>query len=363
MSVRLGKARPAQISGVASQSFACPKCSAPVEADDTFCPNCGAVLAPKGEPETSEPASVGFRCEQCGAEVRCEPDSRSTTCPFCAAPYVVEFDPKASGRQNPEFVIGFGITPERAEQIYRQWIGASSAIRPGDLSQVAQAGKLRGIYLPFWSFTMKAQSRWSSQIGEHWYRTETYTTTNAEGKTVTMTRQVQETEWWPLQGGHHAYHSFYLVSGSKGLPQQVSSWIEPFQLLALKRYAPRYLAGWLSEEYSVAKEAALVLSKDEFLRRERAQITAFLPGDTYATLEVETDFSKINSDLILLPIYLRSYLYHGKLYRTLVNGQTGKIDGEKPLSAGRIALIVGLVALLALLFVLLFGLLNGGLSR
>jgi hypothetical protein len=336
----------------APQATPCPKCSAPFEPDDAFCPACGAPNEHRPAEVAAAPAH-GFRCENCGAEVRCDPDARSTTCPFCAAPYVVEYDPAVSGRQDPEFVIGFAIPAEKAEAIYRDWLGAGSFFRPGDLAREARAEGLRGIYLPFWSFSMKADSRWSANIGEHWYRTETYTTTDANGKTTTHTRQVQETEWYPLEGGHHAYYSFYLVSGSKGLPQAVSEWVQPFQLLALKRYAPRYLAGWLSEEYSIAREEALPRCQEEFRNRELAAIAAFLPGDTHSGLEVETAFSKVNSDLILLPIYLRSYRYRGKLYRTLINGQTGKVSGEKPVSAARvvafIALIVGIILLIVLL--------------
>ncbi|HWE40797.1 MAG TPA: zinc ribbon domain-containing protein [Isosphaeraceae bacterium] len=353
-------ARPSPPAPIAAR---CPRCSGPVDADDAFCPSCGNPLQSAAGPELAKGApspSAGFRCESCGAEVRCEPGSRSTTCPFCAAPYVVDFDPAASGRQEPEFVLGFAIPADRAEKIYREWLATNGLFRPSDLRQRAEAENLRGIYLPFWSFSARADSRWSAEVGEYWYRTETYTTTDAQGKTVTQTRQVQETEWWGLDGGHHAYHSFYLVSGSKGLPQAVSEWIQPFQLLALKRYAPHYLAGWLSEEYSVAKDQALDLSRAEFHRREAAAIAAFLPGDTHRGLRVETTFSKVNSDLILLPIYLRSYRYKGKLYRILINGQTGLIAGEKPISAARVAIAV---VLALLLIAILVGLIVWGAQR
>jgi hypothetical protein len=257
-------------------------------------------------------------------------------------------------------VIGFAVPPEKAEETYRQWIGAGGLFRPGDLRLAAQAEGLRGIYLPFWSFSVKAESTWSAQIGEHWYRTETYTETDEKGNVVTKTRQVQETEWWPLQGGHHAYYSFYLVSGSKGLPQNVSEWIQPFQLLALKRYSPKYLPGWLSEEYSIERDAAYELSEKEFRRRELAAVSAFLPGDTHGHVHLDTVFSNVNSDLILLPIYLRSYRYKGKLYRTLINGQTGKISGERPVSDWRILAAVAAVVLIVLIVYLLITLFGGG---
>jgi hypothetical protein len=58
---------------------------------------------------------------------------------------------------------------------------------------------------------------------------------------------------------------------------------------------------------------------------------------------------------------LLSYKYGDKLYRFMINGQTGKISGDKPVSHKRIAaavgggiaaalLVIGLIALLVGLF-------------
>src|SRR4029079_7379810 len=217
------------------------------------------------------------------------------------------------------------------------------------LATASVADKMKGIYLPFWAFTMFAQSQWQAQIGEHWYRTETYTETDSKGNTVTKTRQVQETEWWPLTGRHHRFYSGYLVSGSKGLPQKESLRIQPFQLPALKRYEPYFLAGWLAEEYSVTRDEALAICQSEFQRQEQANVVKFMPGDTHSGLKVQTEFGQVSSDLCLLPIYILSYRYRDKIYRYLLNGQTGKMDGDKPLSATRIALFVMALLLAGLL--------------
>jgi hypothetical protein len=63
---------------------------------------------------------------------------------------------------------------------------------------------------------------------------------------------------------------------------------------------------------------------------------------------VQCDFSDINSDLILLPVYLLSYRYGEKVYRFLCNGQTGKVTGDKPLSSMRIGFAVALGVLVAI---------------
>jgi len=324
----------------------CEACGCPIEADDKFCPACGLAQAVERAvtPESQQTNQKHFRCDNCGSEVATDPNQRSYVCPFCDSTYVIEVQQRTN-RQRPEFVLGFGVTREQAREKFREWIAENSWFRPGDLRMAVLADKQQGVYLPFWSFSMLAESRWSATIGEYWYRTETYTTRDAKGNTVTRTRQVRETEWWPLSGNHHDYHAGYLVSGSKGLPQQQAERIKPFNLPALKRFEAYYLAGWLSEEYSVERDVALQLCQQEFYNRERNNVAAFLPGDTHRGLEVSTRFSSINSDLCLLPVYVLSYRYRDKVFRFLVNGQTGKCVGDKPLSWRRISLLIVTIVL------------------
>jgi hypothetical protein len=333
----------------------CIACGCPVEPQDTFCPACGMAHetpAPAVPVEVVEDVKKYFRCQSCGSEVKKDPDQRSYICPFCDSTYVVEFSPTEWGRQPPEFVIGFAVTPEEALEKFRGWIRSNSWFRPGDLAVAHVTDKLKGVYLPFWSFSMLAESAWTSSVGQHWYRTETYTTTDAKGNSVTKTRTVTETEWWPLSGRHHRYYSGYLVSGSKGLSQRDALRILPYNLPALRRYEPYFLAGWLCEEYSVSREEALAICQQEFYRREQANIGAHQPGDTYRNLSVQTTFRDINSDLCLLPVYILNFKYKEKLFRFLVNGQTGRVSGEKPLSWRRIWAIVAIVLLAIVLIVL-----------
>lgn len=356
---------------LAPQGRPCEACGSPVEALDKFCPACGTPNpayvpgeAPVvdaqvvGDQQASPPAQKHFQCQTCGAEVATDPEQLSYTCPFCDSNYVQEIHPDLSGRQLPEFIIGFAVTPEQALEKFKLWLRANSWFRPGDLVVNSVADKLKGVYLPFWSFSMLAQSGWTAQIGEHWYRTETYTTTDSKGNTTTHTRQVQETEWWPLSGHHHKYYSGYLVSGSKGLPQREAERIKPFNLPALKRYEPYFLAGWFSEQYSVDRATALERCQQVFHQWEQGNVASHLPGDTHKGLTVRTNFSEINSDLCQLPVYLLAYQYRGKLYRFLLNGQTGKADGDKPLSWQRIGIAVGVGLFLLLIIVLIFLFLN-----
>jgi hypothetical protein len=368
---------------LASPTLPCGACGAPRPIGSRFCVACGipfetpnefataarhtsdatyreasSTFAETGQTIETVGTACTFRCESCGSEVDVVKDERSLRCPFCDSIYVVELPLEQRTSQTPEFIIGFEITRERAQELFFEWIGKNSFFRPGDLTRKALTDKQHGVYIPFWHFSMKAISQWSAQIGEYWYRTETYTVKDSDGKTKTMTRTVQETEWWPLSGIYRKYYSGYMVSASKGLPQNEALAIQPYRLTTMVRYRPMYLAGWMSEEYSIDQQTAQQMTQEEFRRRELAAIGQFLPGDTQSGLRVQTELDVGGSDLILLPVHVLSYRYHDRVFRFLVNGQTGKVYGEKPWSKARITAVVLAVAMLILIAIGLIIVLN-----
>lgn len=332
------------------EEHSCPECGSPVDANAHFCPACGNGLDDRG-PANQEPEPDDrkhWRCDNCGSEITSQGSDRTLHCPFCESDYVAEIDPKASGRQRPEFIIGFAIAREEAAARVTQWLKTTAWYQPKDLINARVVEQLKGVYVPFWSFSTLANSVWTASIGEYWYRTETYTV-RVNGKTQTRTRRVRHTEWWPLSGRHHQYYSGYLVSGSHGLTQQEADSLCPFNLPALQRYQPYFLAGWFAEEYSVDRTTAMNRSLQQFTQWEKGNVHAFMPGDTVSQLSVQTSFSQTQSDLCLLPIYTMTYVYRQQRFRVLVNGQTGKIIGQKPIWRERITWVVAWVIGLLLL--------------
>jgi hypothetical protein len=50
---------------------------------------------------------------------------------------------------------------------------------------------------------------------------------------------------------------------------------------------------------------------------------------------------------------MASFQYQGKPYRCVVNGQTGKIGGEAPVAGSRVALVLGIIAVVIAVIVLI----------
>jgi hypothetical protein len=332
--------------------ISCPKCSRRARAGQPFCELCGEKLLAAAGPAAATGGRT-HRCEECGATVVVPENERTVTCAFCGTPYVASGE-ASPGRMAPEFVLPFGFGKREAEAAFKKWMHDSGWYRPGDLVFQGKLDALRGVYIPFWSFSMRSESEWSARIGEHWYETvvETYTdTVNGKPVTRTRTRQVQHTEWYPLAGRFHQFHSHYLVSASKGLPQDFADRIVPFPVSEMTRYAPHFLSGWLCEEYSMERDEAAKVSADRFREQERRDVAAFLPGDCHDSLSVSTDLLDVTEDLILLPIWVFAYSYAGKKYRYVLNGATGKAHGEKPVSVARIVLLIVAILLVILLAV------------
>ena len=50
---------------------------------------------------------------------------------------------------------------------------------------------------------------------------------------------------------------------------------------------------------------------------------------------------------ILLPVWISAYRYHQRVFRFLVNARTGEVQGERPWSAIKIAMLVIAIVLAA----------------
>lgn len=332
----------------------CASCGSPAEAGASWCTACGAALAPAAAPPRAAAAEVltaGFQCTSCSATVQCEPGRRALACAFCGSTYVVELPGASLAHLVPEFVLPFRLDQARAAACFSGWCG-QGFFTPGDVRALAAMDRLQGVFLPFWTFSMRAESTWQADIGEHWQ--QEIARKDSKGKSSRHT--VQRTEWHPLSGRHHSFHFHHLVSGSSGLPQAEAQAVLPFDLTAMQRYRPELLAGWLAEPFSVTPEAALAACQEAFTALEGERIKAFLPGDTHKGLEWTTTFDQVSEDLLLLPFWLGAYRYRGKVYRFVMNGQTGKATGTRPRSRAKVlAVVLGglLLILLALLIALL----------
>ncbi len=285
----------------------------------------------------SDPA---VHCNSCGAEFRLGGTASAGSCPFCGSNVVVPV--KAEEIIPPGAVLPFVLDTRRAKEAFAKWIG-SRFWAPNDLKKYALAeGGMRGIYVPYWTYDSQTTTHYTGQRGEYYYVTESYTDSNGNRQT----RSVRKTRWYPAAGTVYVGFDDVQVLASTHLPHQFAQKLE-YQLGSLRSYESQYLSGFQALRYDVPLDKGFLTAQTLMQPRIDMAIRADIGGDTQMITTKDTDYDQVTFKHVLLPVYAGSYRYRKRSWSFLVNGQTGQIQGESPISPWKVALAV----LLALIVV------------
>ncbi len=276
-------------------------------------------------------------CKSCGAESVYDELALASECPYCGSNQVME--EKGETTMAPGGVVPFAITAREAAGRFSSWI-RRKLFCPGAAKESARPGAFKGVYLPYWTFDADTESDYEAEYGID-------RRVRVKGETRT------ETVWYPASGTYREKIDDALVLGSSRYDDGLLRRVEPFRTSDNLAYRPEYVAGFIAERYSVGLKPAWEKAKQliegklesgiqDRLMRERS-------ADHVRIRRVRTKYSHITFKYLLLPVWLSTYRYEGKVYHFMVNGQSGKAGGEVPVSPVRIAVAVLLVADLFLL--------------
>jgi hypothetical protein len=216
---------------------------------------------------------------------------------------------------------------------------------------MARVQDLGGVYVPFWTYDAHVDSSWTAEAGFYYYVTEEYEVVE-NGETVTRTREIRHTRWESAWGDRSDDYDDVLVCASVGLPQDLAESLRSFDTAALVPYTPGFLAGWLAEEYAVDVREGFSHAQQKIDAEQESRCGTDVPGDTHRSLQVNSTYSNLTFKHVLLPIWIAAYRYRGEIYRFLVNGQTGEVQGKAPYSWIKITLAV--LSAIALFLVIYF---------
>ncbi len=287
-----------------------------------------------------------IRCNTCGAQTTLEKNVVSESCPFCGSILIV----KSTEIQNvikPWSVLPFKIDAKKAFNQFQTWL-RKLWFAPNDLKKYAtQQEKLKGLYIPYWTFDSKTTTKYTGMRGDNYTTTETYTTTE-NGKPVTRTRTVVRTRWTPVSGTVYINFDDILVLASKSLPQKYTDKLEPWNLSDLLPFDEKFLSGFRTETYQIDVKEGFEIGKEKMNNFIREAIRQDIGGDHQQILTMNVQHSDTTFKHILLPIWISAYRYKNKVYRFMVNGQTGEVQGERPWSWVKITLTI-------IVFLIIFG--------
>lgn len=310
----------------------CEKCREHLDEGDLYCPSCGHE-APGHEHEPAGRLQVRrFECTGCGATLTWELEVQGLRCAFCGQQTLEERE--TVRLPPPRLIVPFQIDQTQAGTIFRASVGRG-LFRPGDLLRELAVTEMRGVYLPFWSFSVECHLYWAADSD--------------------FTPPGAKAEWAPHFGEHTARYMCGLIPASGALTPSEIRKLGDWALDRALPYAPELLRDFPAEAFSVTRKRARALAFQGFEHQVRADCTPKVPGGRKRNLKVNPLYTGAEAWPVLVPVWILAYEYRSRRYRFLINGQTGKVEGTAPVSPWKVLAAIGLVVLLFMLLVLLAG--------
>ncbi len=309
-----------------------------------------SYLEQLGEVSHSQKISI-LSCKSCGANQHVEENYKSLHCIYCSEPLIKE-DSHEEDWIVPGGLVPFQYESIQAQTILKKWV-KSLWFAPNSLKKASiSPDKIKGLYLPYWTFDAQLYANYTGKRGEHYYDTESYTDYE-DGKAVRKTRRVRKTRWYSAYGEVSGFVDDVLISASEEQAKLIPAAVSRWNWDALVPFNSNYLSGFITEKYTISLEDGFQHAYYKMEGIASSWARRDIGGDEQRVYSIDMTLSEETFKHVLLPLYISNYTYKDKKYHFYVNGQTGAISGSRPYSFWKIFFTVLTVILIFLLLYIL----------
>jgi len=321
----------------------CPSCASLLDEEDLFCPNCGreAPLA-EGDQDAAPrgPRPMVFKnrftCQGCGAAMSYDASAQALRCPFCGS---TELKSQPDGVSlTPKYVVPFEITREQARALLYQRM-RSGFFRPSDLVQRSAITEMMAVFVPYWIFSANTHTYWTADSSDVPF--------HARG------------EWRPLFGEQRHQHQAIKIVASKVLSWEESEGLGQYDLSRGVPPEQVDLDNVVVEQFAMPRKYARTHARQLIENAEKVHCANSLLRGRFRNLRVNVKIEQMKGEPILLPVWIMAYRYRDRVYRFVVNGQTGRAYGTFPTSPWKVILAIVLLLLAAVIVLALLAQLAG----
>ena len=351
--------------------YKCPSCGAPLAFDadsgKVKCENCGEIYTADKLVEDQDngdkttefdwgaykqtlnreemTGTAVYKCQSCGAELETDENTASITCPYCNNNVVIT--ERVSGGLKPNYIIPFAFSKKELSEKLNAFFGSKKYL-PDDFIDENVIGKATGIYVPFWLFDCEVGGRIN-------FDATRVNVIDTPKETIT------ETSFYLLQREGSMAFEKVPVDASIRMDNDLMDSIGPFDYSKMVPFEESYLSGYVADRFDSDPDAELPRVNSRTIASTLAAMSSTTRG--YTTVTRRSDSLGLDSAEVkyaLLPVYVLNCEYAGKTYRFSINGQTGKVVGELPISKKKLVkkfiitfLITSVVTFVIFSFVLL----------
>ena len=276
------------------------------------------------------------KCNKCAATFKMTPYSFSSNCPYCGTPAITDFVKEIT----PESLLPFQVSQKEAREKFKKWIG-SLWLAPSKLKKFLDGNeRLKGYYLPHWTYDADTTSHYQGQRGDIYYVTVERTVV-VNGRQERRRVQEPRIRWTPVSGTVYDSFDDITIGASKTISHTILENLAPWHTSHLVPFNEKYLLGFDAEEYTIGLDNGFELAKVKMNRVIRQHIRRDIGGDQQQINYLQTKYANSSYKNVLFPLWTAKFRWKNKTYNYAINAQTGKVVGERPYSWLKIAMIVG----------------------
>ncbi|MBR4711783.1 MAG: zinc ribbon domain-containing protein [Clostridia bacterium] len=341
----------ARVSSAAAQRIGCPTCGGQMRYDiasrGMLCVQCGTTRAPREMPDDPDDGSgrilvTAYRCPQCGAEIVSAGTEATSFCSYCGSDVILE--QRLAGMQRPARIVPFAKTREDCEAIYREHL-KKYPLAPAGMRSRSVVEHFRPVYIPFWSYHVSAKGQmdvWGTERR------------NRSDETVISDLRLTVDVDLDQKG--------ILYDASRAFEDETAARLE-HKLDHAVRFRPCYLSGMYAQApdarpefyHSEASAAACQVLLEKLMKEYKLDSVSAAnsrdgelpapdksPGPGVFRLPNET----VEQELVLMPVWLLAHRRGGRMLYAAINGDSGTIVCDVPVSAPKVAGVTLLAAVI-----------------
>ena len=263
---------------------------------------------------------LSYSCPSCGAELICEESTAATSCPYCGNPTVVPG--QFSGGLRPDFIVPFKLSKEDAVKALKAHYKRKIFL-PKRFTEENHVQEIQGIYVPFWMFDGEAKG------DAHYEATRSHTYISGDYK-------ITKTEHYDVYRAGTVTFEKVPVDASSKLSDDHMDSIEPYDYRELKPFSTAYLPGFLADKFDVTVEQCQERADQRCAGTLSSALRKTVKQyDTCTLLDNSVDLKRGKVHYALMPVWMLNTKWKGKDFLFAMNGQTGKLVGDLPVSWGK----------------------------
>lgn len=245
---------------------------------------------------------VAISCESCGGSVAMPAGHRHPTCLFCGATSLVE-KPPPEGTPIPATYVPFVLDEGAARDVFKAW-AKERFWAPAEIREARV--ELNDLLLPAWTWSGCVETHWAALVPAAGTRSGKRPrsgddTMRVDGMLVLASQTLRRAELAAISP----------FDGSGEVPFDTESTTLPYELGSLTRRAATAQAH----------------------TQMRGQHAAQIGNQTGASrLSTSCVFREMDGKPMLLPVWIGAYRVDDKMYRVVLNGQSGELTGSAPIS-------------------------------